>query len=222
MAKRLKVSRKDLFKEPDQFLSTSEKIMLFFMDNRSTAITVIVALLLAGSSFFGFKYYQETRTLRDEALYFDIAKIFDKNDSFASGAESILAKMGDGLQKERASLLLADNHFQKQEYEKAEVIYSTIMSNSLPGKINYQMAQVGLAYSYESRADYKKAIEIFKLVIDANTGFPLFEIYLSLSKCHELNNDVSNALLILREMQIKFLENPQLEKIVSRIKKLSA
>ena len=55
MAKRLKVSRKDLFKEPDQFLSTSEKIMLFFMDNRSTAITVIVALLLAGSSFFGFK-----------------------------------------------------------------------------------------------------------------------------------------------------------------------
>ena len=222
MAKRLKVSRKDLFKEPDQFLSTSEKIMLFFMDNRSTAITVIVALLLAGSSFFGFKFYQETQTLRDETLYFEIAQIFDKNDSFASGAESILAKMGDGLQKERASLLLADNHFQKQEYEKAEVFYSTVMSSSLPGEINYQMAQVGLAYSYESRADYKKAIEIFKLIIDANTGFPLFEIYLSLSKCHELNNDVSNALLILREMQIKFLENPQLEKIVSRIKKLSA
>ena len=222
MAKRLKVSRKDLFKEPDQFLSTSEKTMLFFMNNRSTAITVLVAIFLAGSSFFGFKYYQETRTLRDEAFYFEIAKVFDNNDNFASVAESILAKMGDGLQKERASLLLADNHFQKQEYEKAEVIYSTIMSNSLPGEINYQMAQVGLAYSYESRADYKKAIEIFKLVIDANTGFPLFEIYLSLSKCHELNNDVSNALLILREMQIKFLENPQLEKIVSRIKKLSA
>ena len=221
MAKRLKVSRKDLFKEPDQFLSTSEKIMLFFIDNRPTAIAVIVAIFLAGSSFFGFKYYQETRTLRDEAFYFEIAKVFDNNDNFASDAESILAKMGDGLQKERASLLLADNHFQKQEYEKAEVIYSTIMSNSLPGKINYQMAQVGLAYSYESRSDYKRAIEIFKLVIDANTGFPLFEVYWSLSKCHELNNDVSKALLVLREMQIKFSENPQLETIESRIKKLS-
>ena len=54
MAKRLKVSRKDLFKEPDQFLSTSEKTMLFFMNNRSTAITVLVAIFLAGSSFFGF------------------------------------------------------------------------------------------------------------------------------------------------------------------------
>ena len=222
MAKRLKVSRKDLFKEPDQFLSTSEKTMLFFMNNRSTAITVLVAIFLAGSSFFGFKYYQETRTLRDETLYFEIAKVFDNNDNFASDAESILAKMGDGLQKERASLLLADSHFQKQEYEKAEVIYSTIMNNSLPEGINYQMAQVGLAYSYESRADYKRAIEIFKLVIDANTGFPLFEVYWSLSKCHELNNDVSNALLILREMQIKFSENPQLERIESRIKKLSA
>ena len=222
MAKRLKVSRKDLFKEPDQFLSTSEKTMLFFMDNRSTAITVIVAIFLVGSCFFGFKYYQETRILRDEAFYFEIAKIFDKNDSIASDVESILAKMGDGLQKERASLLLADNHFQKQEYEKAEVIYSTLMSNSFSEGINYQMAQVGLAYSYESRADYKRAIEIFKLVIDANTGFPLFEVYWSLSKCHELNNDVSNALLILREMQIKFSENPQLERIESRIKKLSA
>ena len=96
------------------------------------------------------------------------------------------------------------------------------MNNSLPEGINYQMAQVGLAYSYESRADYKRAIEIFKLVIDANTGFPLFEVYWSLSKCHELNNDVSKALLILREMQIKFSENPQLERIENRIKKLSA
>ena len=221
MAKRLKVSRKDLFKEPDQFLSTSEKAILFFMDNRSTAIAVIAVILLAGSSFIGFKYYQETRTLRDEAFYFEIEKVSD-NDSFASEAKAILVKMGEGYQKERASLLLADSHFQKREFEKADVIYSTVMSNSLPGEINYQMAQVGLAYSFESKGDYKKAIAMFKSVIDANTSFPLFEVYWSLSKCHELNKDVSNSLLILREMQIKFSENPQADKIESRIKQLSA
>ena len=222
MAKRLKVSRKDLFKEPDQFLSTSEKAILFFMDNRSTAIAVIAVILLAGSSFIGFKYYQEKQTLRDEAFYSQMEKVSDNNDSFESEAKAILVKMGEGYQKERASLLLADTHFQKREFNKADVIYTTVMSNSFPGEINYQMAQVGLAYSYESKGDYKKAIAMFKSVIDANTSFPLFEVYWSLSKCHELNNDVSNSLLILREMQIKFSENSQVDKIESRIKQLSA
>ncbi|MBC8285257.1 MAG: tetratricopeptide repeat protein [Nitrospinae bacterium] len=221
MAKRLKVSRKDLFKEPDQFLSTSDKAIHYFMDNRSTVIGVITAIVIAGSSFFGFKYYQETRTLRDEAFYFEIARIVDKADGSPSDAKAVWEKMDDGLQKDRASLLLADSHFQNQEYDKAAEIYSTVMNNASPGGINYQMAQVGLAYSYESKADYKKAIGLFKSVIDANTGFPLFEVYWSLSKCHELNNDVSNALLILREMQIKFSGNPQVDRIESRIKQLS-
>jgi len=50
----------------------------------------------------------------------------------------------------------------------------------------------------------------------------LFEVYWSLSRCYELNNDASNALLILREMQIKFTQNPQVDKIERRIKQLSA
>jgi len=220
MAKR--ISRKDLFKEQDQFLSTSDKAMHYFMDNRATVIGVIAAIVIAGSSFLGFKYYNETRTLRDEAFYFEITKIVDKADSSASDAKVILEKMDDGPQKDRASLLLGDIHFQNQEYDKAEELYSAVMSHSSPSDINHQMAQVGLAYSHESRKDYKKAIGLFKSVIDANTAFPLFEVYWSLSKCHELNNDVSNALLILREMQIKFPQNPQLEKIEVRIKLLSA
>jgi tetratricopeptide (TPR) repeat protein len=220
MAKR--ISRKDLFKEQDQFLSTSDKAIHYFMDNRATVIGVIAAIVIAGSSFLGFKYYNETRTLRDEAFYFEITKIVDKADSSASDAKVILGKMDDGPQKDRASLLLGDIHFQNQEYDKAEAFYSAVMSHTSQNEINYQMAQVGLAYSHESRKDYKKAISLFKSVIDANTTFPLFEVYWSLSKCHELNNDVSNALLILREMQIKFSKNPQVDRIEARIKQLSA
>jgi hypothetical protein len=216
-----RVSRKDLFKEQDQFLSASEKAMIYFTENRATVIGVIAVIVIAGSSFLGFKYYNETRTLRDEAFYFEITKIVDSTDSSTSDAKVFLEKMGEGPQKDRASLLLGDMHFQNQEYDKAEAYYSAVMSHSSPSDINHQMAQVGLAYSHESKKDYKKAIGLFKSVIDANTGFPLFEVYWSLSKCHELNNDVSNALLILREMQIKFSKNPQVEKIEVRIKQLS-
>ncbi|SVC06459.1 uncharacterized protein METZ01_LOCUS259313, partial [marine metagenome] len=159
MAKRIKVSRKHLLKDPDQFLSTSEKAMLYYIDNRATVIGVVAILLIVVSSFFGFKYYQETQALGNEAFYFEMEKMAEnpKGSTSVAGVRSIWEKIGDGFQKERASLLLADIHFQNQEFGEAEVLYSTVMSNSSPGQINYQMAQVGLAYSYEFGKDYKKA-----------------------------------------------------------------
>ena len=222
MAKRIKVSRKHLLKDPDQFLSTSEKAMLYYMDNRATVIGIVAALVIIFSSFFGFRYYQETQALGNEALYFEMEKMVENDSNPASEVRSIWKKIGEGFQKERASLLLADAHFQNQEISEAEALYSTVMSNSSSGQINYQMAQVGLAHSFEYGKDYTKAIDLFKSVIDANTAFPLFEVYWSLSRCYELNNDTSNALLILREMQIKFTQNPQVDKIERRIKQLSA
>jgi tetratricopeptide (TPR) repeat protein len=224
MVKDHKVSRKDLLKTPDQFLSMSEKAMLYFMDNRAGVLGGFVAILIVISSFFGFKYYQVTKTLHNEALYFEMEKIVSnaKGNDPAPEARLVWEKIGAGFQKDRAALLLADIHFKNQELDKAEVLYTLVMSNSSQGQINYQMAQLGLAYNYESNKDFKKAIEILKSIIDANTGYPLFEIYWSLSRCYELNNDAPNALLILREMQIKFPNNQQSDKIDQRIKQLSA
>ncbi len=224
MAKRIKVSRKDLLKEPDQFLSASERAMLYYADNRNTVIGVVATILIAVSSFFGFKYYQETRALGNEAFYFEMEKIAENLKDSASVAEARLVweKIGKGFQKERASLLLADIHFQNQEFNEAEALYSTVINNSSPEQNNYQMAQIGLVYIYESKKNYEKAIELLKSVIDADTTFPLFEVYWNLSRCYELNNDDPNALLILREMQIKFKEHPQANKIERRINRLSA
>jgi predicted negative regulator of RcsB-dependent stress response len=224
MATRNKISRKDLLKEPDQFLSGSEKAMLYFIDNRATVIGVIATILIGISSFFGFKYFKETQALANEAFYFEMEQTANttKADNPSSEMSVILGKIGEGRQKERASLLLADIHFQNQQYDKADTLYSGVMNGSAPEEINYQMAQVGLAYNSEANKQYQKAIDLLKAVVDANTGFPLFEVYWSLSRCYELNNDSSNALLILREMQIKFAANPQMDKVELRIKQLSA
>lgn len=223
MAKRIKVSRKDLFKEADQFLSGSQKAMLYYIDNKATVIGVIASIFIGAASFFGFNYFKETQALGNEALYFEMEKVVEnaKGGDPTSEVKLIWEKIGNGLQKERASLFLADILYQNQKFDEAESLFGMVIINSSPGEINYQMAQVGLAYNAESSKQYQKAIDLFKAVIDANTNFPLFEVYWSLSRCYELNNDSSNALLILREMQIKFAANPQMDKIELRIKKLS-
>ena len=125
----------------------------------------------------------------------------------------------EGPHKNRASLFLADVYFQYEEFDKAKSIYQKVKNNS--HGLNHEMASVGLAYTYEAKGDFKKAINLYKLTIDSNSSFPLFQVYWSLARCHENNNDTSSALLILREMQIKFSGSAELKNIDSRIKELS-
>tara|TARA_B100000686_G_scaffold211712_1_gene218610 strand:- start:1756 stop:2430 length:675 start_codon:yes stop_codon:yes gene_type:complete len=223
MAKKLKITRKELLKEPDQFLSSTDKAISFFKQNRSTVIGSILGVLIIGMSIFGYQRYQISRMMKYEALYFKMEEIIKvstkKTDSLYSELIKIRDKIGEGPHRNRASLLIADFYFQNEDYEKAKFTYEEIINNS--SGLNYEMARISLAYVYEATEDYKKAIDLLKLAIDSKNNFPLFQVYWSLARCHENNKDTSNALLILREMQIKFSSAAGLEKIDKKIQQLS-
>jgi tetratricopeptide (TPR) repeat protein len=219
-----KISRKELLKQPDQFLSSTDKAMLFFTNNRSTVISSIVGILVCGLSLLGYQNYQQSQTMKFEAMYFDMEEIVKVEEAKGNNPEGQLVKIRDQISDEshrnRASLLLADVYFQYGNFDKAKSTYQEIRNNS--GGLNHQMANVGLAYTYESMGEFKKAIDLYKLTIDTNDNFPLFQVYWSLARCHENNKDTPNALLILREMQIKFSGRAESEKIENQIKQLSA
>jgi predicted negative regulator of RcsB-dependent stress response len=219
-----KISRKELLKQPDQFLSSTDKAMLFFTNNRSTVISSIVAVLVGGLSLVGYQNYQQSQTMKFEAMYFNMEEIVKIEEAKGNNPVSQLVKIRDQIidesHRNRASLLLADVYFQYGNFDKAKSTYQKIRNSS--DGLNHQMANVGLAYTYEAMGEIKKAIDLFKLVIDTNDNFPLFQVYWSLARCHENNKDTSNALLILREMQIKFSGRAESEKIENQIKQLSA
>jgi tetratricopeptide (TPR) repeat protein len=219
-----KISRKELLKQPDQFLSSTDKAMLFFTNNRSTVIGSILAIMVVGLSLVGYQNYQQSQTMKFEAMYFNMEEIIKNEEAIGSNIESRLVKTRDQISdkshRNRASLLIADVYFQNEDFDKAKSTYQEIR-NSSQG-LNYHMANVGLAYTHEALGDYKKAIDLFKLTIDTNDKFPLFQVYWSLARCYENNNDNSNALLILREMQIKYSGKSESEKIENQIKQLSA
>ena len=79
---------------------------------------------------------------------------------------------------------------------------------------------MGIAYSLEGKKDYKNAIVAYKTIIQLPNKYPLFDIYLSLARCHELNQDNNGALLTLREMKTKFSSHPKFEIIESTLKRL--
>ena len=75
MAKKIKITRKELLKEPDQFLSSTDKAMLFFKQNRSSVIGGVIGVILLGLSFLGYQNYEKSETMKFESLYFKMEKI---------------------------------------------------------------------------------------------------------------------------------------------------
>jgi pentatricopeptide repeat protein len=219
-----KISRKKLLKQPDQFLSFTDKVIIFFTNNRSTVIGSILAIVIGGLSLVGYQNYQQSQTMKFEAMYFNMEEIIKNEEAKGNNPMNQLVKIRDQISdkshRNRASLLLADVYFRNGDFDKAKSTYEKIRKNS--EGLNYQMANVALAYTHEALGDYKKAIVLFKLAIDTDDKFPLFQVYWSLARCYENNKDSSNALLILREMQIKYPGITESEKIENRIKQLSA
>ena len=223
MAKKIKITRKELLKEPDQFLSSTDKAMLFFKQNRSSVVGGVVGVMLLGLSFLGYQAYEKSQTMKFESLYFKMEQIAEASEKKGKKLQEQLIKIRDqideGPHRNRASLFLADIYFQYEDFDKAKSIYEEVRSNS--SGLNHEMAAVNLAYTYEAMGNLQKAIDLYKLAINSNSNFPLFQVYWSLARCHENNNDTSSALLILREMQIKFSGSAELKNIDSRIKELS-
>ena len=202
MANKIKITRKELLKEPDQFLSFSEKAMLFFTKNRSKVIITITAVLIAGLSFLGYKSYQKSQIMKYEALYFNMVEMVKTEGIEVDELIKIRDQIRFRSHRNRASLLLADLYYMNKEIDKAQTTFLEIINDSQG--LNHQMANIGLAYIYEAKGELRDAINLYKSVIDENTSFPLFQVYWSLARCHVNNNDNSNALQILREMLIKF------------------
>ena len=223
MAKKIKITRKELLKEPDQFLSSTDKAMLFFKQNRSSVIGGVLGIMLLGLSYLGYQNYEKSQTMKFESLYFKMEQIAENSEIKSEKLQEKLIEIRDqideGPHRNRASLFLADIYFQYEDFDKAKSIYEEVRNQS--SGLNHEMAAVNLAYTYEAMGNLKKAIDLYKLTINSNSNFPLFQVYWSLARCHENNNDTSSALLILREMQIKFSGSSELKNIDSRIKELS-
>jgi predicted negative regulator of RcsB-dependent stress response len=134
MAKKTRITRKELLKEPDQFLSSTDKAMLFFKQNRSSVIGGVVGFIFLGLSFLGYQNYEKSQTMKFESLYFKMEQIAKnseiKSEKLQEKLIEIRDQIGEGPHRNRASLFLADIYFQYEEFDKAKTINEEVKIKS--------------------------------------------------------------------------------------------
>ncbi|HJL73332.1 MAG TPA: hypothetical protein QGI40_05670 [Nitrospinaceae bacterium] len=224
MAKSVRIKRKELLNEPDQFISTTDILIAYISKHKTGVISVVTVLVLIVLAGVGIKYNQDVKNLRMESLYYAMEQARmakeSKSQEVIGKMENLLTQFSDGPQKQRATLILADELYNAHAYDRAIGLYKDIIQETSPANLPYQLASAGVAYSLEGKKDYKGAIVAYKTIIESQMGFPLFHVYLSLARCYELNKDDNGALLTLREMKTKFLGHAKIELVDFRLKKL--
>lgn len=224
MATRERFSRKQL-KQPDEFISTTEKILDYCRQNLKALIsTAAVVLAIIGIVWFVVQSRQ-SEELRMENLLSEMGKT--RQQTGGENPELVVARLkeyldqfNDGPHKQRASLILADAFYQNQQFSEAIDLYTQTFQNSEAGELSYELARIGLGYSYEGNKDYKKAAETYKSIIDQGGVLPLFNTYFSLARVYGLDKDEQNAVLILREMLNKFQDHLLIDQVRAKIKRL--
>jgi len=223
MATRVKIKRKDL-KEPDQFISTTDVVVAYFSQHKKVLASGIATFALVVLGVIGIRYNDEVKSLRMESLYFEMEEVRNarglQSEKVTGEMEKLLSKFSEGQQKQRATLMLADELYRTRDYDHAISLYQGLLRSTRPDQISYQLASTGMAYSLEGKKDYKQAIAAYKTIIENPSGYPLFHIYLSLARCYELNSDQNGALLTLREMMAKFSGHSKQSIVDAKLKEL--
>lgn len=223
MAKEKKLTKQDL-KEPDEFISSTDRFLEYCAKNKNFVITIIAIIVLAAGSVFAFMTHREKKMQQMEALLFEMKQVSLDSDKkpgeIASDYENFLKDFSDGPQKQRAKLLLADQYFRSNQADKSASVYKELMSSSKPGEIVYDFAELGLGFSLELANKSKEAIGVFKTLIAREGQAPLFQAYLALARIYEADKDTNNALLILREMETKFQTHSEFAVVQEKISSL--
>ena len=224
MAKSVKIRRKEL-NQPDQFISTTDVVMAYCSKHKTGLISIVTVLILVILSGLWIRHSHEVRSLRMESLYFEMEQARTAEGANSSDIvnkmEILLNEFSKSPQKQRANLLLADEVYNTRNYDRAIELYKGVLNESSSTSLSYQLASIGIAYSLEGKKDYKNAIIAYKNIIQLpNNEYPLFNTYIGLARCYELNQDNNGALLILREMKTKFLSHSKFEMIEAKLKRL--
>ncbi len=225
MATEPHVTRKQLLKDVDPVYQAGNKLMERLVVNKTPLLTLLAMIVLTAAGLGVYQNQQAKDVLKMEGLLFEMETI--RTDTKDKSGDAVLGELkskfesiSEGKQKSRANLLLADSYFQYEKYDDAEKIYSELKSTAGSDVLISDLARRGLAHVFEGKKNYSKAIEVYKSIIDNPGPLPVFYIYLGLSRAHELNGDMENAKLVLRDMEAKFPEHADLQKAKLLLKKL--
>jgi tetratricopeptide (TPR) repeat protein len=196
MTRTKKIIKKKL-KEPDEFITLSERAYLFISRQyKSIAIGGIIVLILVLSFFFFQRWEKKNEENAYQIFNLTVETYQVVSTSYREASiqdyKNILEKFNEAITKfprtssGKLSILYKGNiHLRLGEFEEAIKAYESFLQKGWKEKLYRSSATEGLGYSFEGKKDYEKAVNAFQKVIDLGESFQLGNAYLGMGRCNE-------------------------------------
>jgi tetratricopeptide (TPR) repeat protein len=183
MAKKKK-TRKQLLKEPDEFITLTGKAIRFVTEYQKQISYTLCALVAVALIFFGYRFFAQRAETKAFALlgqtqskYETLIKTSSETEAYSQVSDafqSIIKKYVGNAGGKLARLIYANISYDARQYEKAIALYKQSLSDFKEDKFVYNMILSNLGHAYQRVGDEQNAAAYFEKAASA-TDSPVRE-----------------------------------------------
>jgi tetratricopeptide (TPR) repeat protein len=205
-----KKTRKQLLKEPDEFITFTSKAIAFvtgYQKQISYVICTIVALALI---FFGYRFFEqraETKAFtllgQTQAKYDTLKEKSSETAAYRQLAEafqSIIKKYGGNAAGKFARLIYANISYDAAQYEKAIALYKQSLNDFKDDKFVYDMILGNLGHAYQRIEDGQNAAAYFEKAASAKDSPIREDALFNLGLMYEESGEDAKGRKMLQEI----------------------
>jgi tetratricopeptide (TPR) repeat protein len=203
VAKKKRLTRKQLLKEPDEFLTFTSKAIQFGTEHRK-AITygaigfIVLVLAVALYHYFSNLSERQAYDIFEQGLVQYMGQAsgqpspHSKEGAGAAFAE-LLRRYPSTKAAELSLPLYGDMSYEDGNYDKAISLYQRALEVFSRDDTLRRLLWNDLAYAYEGKKDYNTAAQYFKKITDGEGPFLKGDAYFNLGRMYEAMNNQEAA-----------------------------
>jgi predicted negative regulator of RcsB-dependent stress response len=229
-----KISRKELLKEPDEFLSTSARVLQFFRENPKiiyTGAALFIGIIVASLAIYGYMENRRQASHLDfKAAYAKYAQAVASPEPVSketwqevfNAFEEVAQSYGSMPAGEKALLYSGHALYQMGDYEGALKRYDKMKSTSLVEKGLGELAMYHKAMTLIAMKKYEPAVMILD-EFSKNTDSPYRrEAYAAIARIYESMGKNKEATQTYKQYLKMFPKAPDAPLVKARIARLSS
>lgn len=229
MAQGKKITRKELLKPEDEFLTLSGRAMLYVRDHAKSfqyaglAVVAIIVVYMGVYAYLG-HVDKKGQAAYNEGYYALERTLYSKEDpEKLRVVEESFRKVIDQYSLSGAGRLaypeLAHLKFMEKKYSEAIPLYMQFLEKT-PGESPYRsLAMLALAGCYEGNGDTEKALDMLKRITSGPEGPSKELAEMNLARVYRLTGQMEKSKETLKEFAAKYKNSPFLPMVQAHIAK---
>ena len=176
MAKQRKKTRKELLKEPDEFMTLTGKVVKFAADHKTKltyglGIILALAIVISAVRFISIRADNKASAMLEKSMLeygsMQAQKKPDEVFNAVSGSfQTILKKYGGKPSGKLARLIYANICYDAGKYQQAIDLYNTSLKDFTEYPMIQSQVLSSLGYAYEQQKDFATAVSYFEKITE--------------------------------------------------------